>query len=91
MDEPTTGMAPKERIALMQLTADIVRARRISVLFTEHDMDVVFTNANLVMAPSRGKKIAEGTPGEVRDNPSVQAIYFGSGAVYDQAKVGVAT
>jgi len=72
----------------MQLTADIVRARGISVLFTEHDMDVVFTHANRVMVLSRGKKIAEGTPGEVRENQAVQAIYLGSGAVYDQAKVG---
>jgi branched-chain amino acid transport system ATP-binding protein len=88
MDEPTAGMAPRERIALMQLTADIVRARGISVLFTEHDMDVVFTHANRVMVLSRGKKIAEGTPGEVRENQAVQAIYLGSGAVYDQTKVG---
>jgi len=41
MDEPTAGMAPRERIALMQLTADILEQRGISVLFTEHDMDVV--------------------------------------------------
>jgi branched-chain amino acid transport system ATP-binding protein len=86
MDEPTAGMAPRERIELMQLTADIVRTRAISVLFTEHDMDVVFRHANRVMVLSRGKKIAEGTPGEVRKNLSVQAIYLGSGVIHDQTK-----
>ena len=43
MDEPTAGMAPRERMELMQLAAEIVRERDIAVLFTEHDMDVVFT------------------------------------------------
>ncbi len=46
MDEPTAGMAPKERSALMTLTAEIVREKGISVLFTEHDMDVVFAHAH---------------------------------------------
>ena len=86
MDEPTAGMAPKERIALMQLTADIVKERGISVLFTEHDMDVVFTHANRIMVLSRGQVVAEGNPKEVRENPEVQATYLGSGAVYDHSK-----
>lgn len=88
MDEPTAGMAPKERIELMQLTADIVKARGISVLFTEHDMDVVFTHASRIMVLSRGEKLAEGSPGQVRENPDVQAIYLGTGAVYDKERVG---
>ena len=46
MDEPTAGMAPSERIALMELTAGIVAERGVSVLFTEHDMDVVFAHAH---------------------------------------------
>ena len=87
MDEPTAGMAPKERIALMQLTADIVKERGISVLFTEHDMDVVFTHANRIMVLSRGKVVAEGPPKEVRENAEVQATYLGSGAVCDHAKI----
>ncbi|MEO9820129.1 MAG: ABC transporter ATP-binding protein [Paracoccaceae bacterium] len=61
MDEPTAGMAPKERVALMQLTADIVRDRGVSVLFTEHDMDVVFAHAHRIMVLNRGALIAEGT------------------------------
>ncbi|MCB2099481.1 MAG: ABC transporter ATP-binding protein [Rhodobacterales bacterium] len=82
MDEPTAGMAPKERIELMQLTADIVGQRGISVLFTEHDMDVVFAHAGRVMVLNRGRLIAEGTPAQIRANAEVQAIYLGSGAVY---------
>jgi branched-chain amino acid transport system ATP-binding protein len=78
MDEPTAGMAPKERIELMRLTAEIVRSQKISVLFTEHDMDVVFAHADRIMVMNRGKIIAEGKPGEVRANKTVQDIYLGS-------------
>jgi len=78
MDEPTAGMAPKERIALMALTADIVRREGISVLFTEHDMDVVFAHADRIMVMNRGRLIAEGKPAEVRANKTVQDIYLGT-------------
>src|SRR5919204_6708640 len=54
MDEPTAGMAPRERIALMELTARIARGRNIAVLFTEHDMDVVFAHADRIIVLSRG-------------------------------------
>jgi branched-chain amino acid transport system ATP-binding protein len=82
MDEPTAGMAPKERIQLMQLTADIVREKNLSVLFTEHDMDVVFNHADRILVLNRGELVAEGTAAEVRGNPEVQAIYLGTGSVY---------
>ena len=78
MDEPTAGMAPKERIALMALTAEIVKSDNIGVLFTEHDMDVVFKHANRMIVLNRGKLIAGGVPAEVRANPEVQRIYLGS-------------
>jgi branched-chain amino acid transport system ATP-binding protein len=82
MDEPTAGMAPKERIALMQLTGDIVRERGISVLFTEHDMDVVFAHAHRIMVLNRGKLIADGTAAEVKADPKVQEVYLGGGTLY---------
>jgi branched-chain amino acid transport system ATP-binding protein len=82
MDEPTAGMAPKERIALMGLTARIVRERGISVLFTEHDMDVVFNNADRIMVLNRGRKVAEGTPQEIREDEHVKEIYLGGGLVH---------
>ncbi|MEP1535721.1 MAG: ABC transporter ATP-binding protein [Paracoccaceae bacterium] len=82
MDEPTAGMAPKERVALMQLTADIVRDRGVSVLFTEHDMDVVFAHAHRIMVLNRGALIAEGTAESIRNNPLVQEVYLGGGTVF---------
>lgn len=78
MDEPTAGMAPRERLALMALTADIVRERGIAVLFTEHDMDVVFGRADRVIVLNRGRLIAAGSPAEVRANEEVRAVYLGS-------------
>ena len=82
MDEPTAGMAPRERIALMELTASLVRQHQIAVLFTEHDMDVVFAHADRILVLNRGQLIAEGRPAEVRANARVQEVYLGSGAVY---------
>ncbi|MBI5111610.1 MAG: ABC transporter ATP-binding protein [Rhodovulum sp.] len=83
MDEPTAGMAPRERVGLMRLTAEIARAEGIGVLFTEHDMDVVFEHADRMMVLSRGLLIAEGPPEMVRRDPEVRAIYLGEGLVYD--------
>ena len=77
MDEPTAGMAPKERVALMALAADIVRSDKIGVLFTEHDMDVVFAHASRMFVLNRGQLIAEGAPTAVRANEEVQRIYLG--------------
>jgi branched-chain amino acid transport system ATP-binding protein len=83
MDEPTAGMAPRERIELMRLTAEIARRHSIGVLFTEHDMDVVFEHADRILVLNRGSLIAEGSPEQVRRNPEVRAIYLGEGLVYD--------
>jgi branched-chain amino acid transport system ATP-binding protein len=78
MDEPTAGMAPKERNELMALTARLSSERNIAVLFTEHSMDVVFSYATRVLVLSRGKLIASGDPATVRDNKQVQEVYLGS-------------
>jgi branched-chain amino acid transport system ATP-binding protein len=82
MDEPTAGMAPAERVALMELTANIARGGGIAVLFTEHDMDVVFAHADRVLVLDRGKPIAEGIPSEVRRDPRVREVYLGTGATH---------
>ena len=84
MDEPTAGMAPRERIDLMRLTARIAREQTIGILFTEHDMDVVFEHADRILVLNRGSLIAEGTPEQVRANKEVRAIYLGEGLVYDE-------
>ncbi len=80
MDEPTAGMAPGERAALMDLTARIVAERGLSVLFTEHDMDVVFGHADRVLVLDRGRLVAEGPPATVRVDARVRAIYLGEDA-----------
>jgi len=80
MDEPTAGMAPGERLDLMALTARIVRERGVSVLFTEHDMDVVFRHADRVLVLDRGRMVTEGPPAAVRDDPEVRRIYLGGSA-----------
>jgi branched-chain amino acid transport system ATP-binding protein len=82
MDEPTAGMAPKERNDLMALTAELTRERDLGVLFTEHSMDVVFTYAQQLLVLSRGRLVAQGSPNEVRDNEEVQRIYLGTGAAF---------
>jgi branched-chain amino acid transport system ATP-binding protein len=86
MDEPTAGMAPRERVQLMELAARLARERQIAVLFTEHDMDVVFGHADRVIVLDRGRLIAEGTPAEVRADPQVQAVYLGTGAMYGHGR-----
>ncbi|MES2714870.1 MAG: ABC transporter ATP-binding protein [Pseudomonadota bacterium] len=84
MDEPTAGMAPKERNELMALTKQLVIERGLAVLFTEHSMDVVFAYADRLIVLARGRLIAEGTPAEIRDNPQVQAVYFGTGKTFEK-------
>ena len=91
MDEPTAGMAPKERNELMALTRRLVHDRGMAVLFTEHSMDVVFAYADRMIVLARGRLIAEGKPAEIRDHPEVQAVYFGSGSTFEKRKAGVAT
>ena len=85
MDEPTAGMAPGERAALMALTKRLVVERGLGVLFTEHSMDVVFAYADRLIVLARGRLIAEGTPAQIRDNPQVQAVYFGSGKTFEKS------
>ena len=80
MDEPTAGMAPKERGELMALTASIARASGIGVLFTEHDMDAVFAHADHILVLVRGQIIARGTADEVRANARVREVYLGGTA-----------
>ena len=78
MDEPTAGMAPAERRQLMQLAADLARSGGIAVLFTEHDMDVVFGFADRVVVLAEGRIIAQGSPDSVRSDARVREVYLGS-------------
>jgi branched-chain amino acid transport system ATP-binding protein len=86
MDEPTAGMSPRDRVELMALTAGVAREKNLGVLFTEHDMDVVFRHADRILVLSRGQLITEGRPDEVRRNPEVQAVYLGEGLTYHDGR-----
>jgi branched-chain amino acid transport system ATP-binding protein len=79
MDEPTAGMPMPARNSVMQLAADLARRDRLAVLFTEHDMDVVFGHADRVIVLDRGRIIAEGSPQTIRADPRVREVYLGSG------------
>jgi branched-chain amino acid transport system ATP-binding protein len=80
MDEPTAGMAAADRGALMQLAAELARRDQLAVLFTEHDMDVVFAFAGRVIVLDRGRIIAQGPPEQIRADARVQAVYLGEPA-----------
>ncbi len=83
MDEPTAGMAPRERHQMMELTQRLAHEQRIGVLFTEHSMDVVFAHADRMIVLARGELIAGGPPAEVRDHPRVREVYFGMGSTFE--------
>jgi branched-chain amino acid transport system ATP-binding protein len=82
MDEPTAGMAPRERNELMALARRLASEQAIGVLFTEHSMDVVFAHAGRIIVLARGELIAEGSPARVRDDPKVREVYFGGGTTF---------
>jgi len=86
MDEPTAGMAPRERNDLIALVKHLVVERKTSVLFTEHSMDVVFAFADRIIVLARGRLIADGDAATIREHPQVREVYFGS----DKVAAGVA-
>jgi branched-chain amino acid transport system ATP-binding protein len=77
MDEPTAGMAPAERTALMQLARNLASQSHLAVLFTEHDMDVVFGVSDRIIVLDRGALIAEGDGPAIRANARVRDVYLG--------------
>jgi branched-chain amino acid transport system ATP-binding protein len=86
MDEPTAGMAPRERNALIALVKKLVVERGVSVLFTEHSMDVVFAFADRIVVMARGRLIADGDAKTIREDPLVRQVYFGSGRTFARAE-----
>ena len=78
MDEPTAGMSPRSRGRLMELISALAHEQNIAVLFTEHDMDIVFGHADRVIVLDRGRIIAEGSPDAIRADARVQAVYLGA-------------
>ncbi len=80
LDEPTAGMAPRERHEIMALVARIAADTGLTIVFTEHDMDVVFAVARRITVLHQGSVLAEGPPAAVRANADVQRVYLGQPA-----------
>ncbi len=77
LDEPTAGMSPAETAVATELLHEIQRERRFTLLFTEHDMGVVFGMADRISVLHQGEIIASGTPDAVRQDPRVRRVYLG--------------
>ena len=77
LDEPTAGMSPEETLAAIELIKRLAQMRGLTILFCEHDMDIVFSIAQSIMVMRHGQTIIQGTPQEVRGNKEVQEAYLG--------------
>jgi branched-chain amino acid transport system ATP-binding protein len=77
LDEPTAGMSPEETSATMELIKRLARMRGLTILFCEHDMDIVFSIAESIMVMHQGRTLVQGRPEEVRKNSFVQEAYLG--------------
>jgi branched-chain amino acid transport system ATP-binding protein len=77
LDEPTAGMSPDETSATMSLIKRLADTRGLTILFCEHDMDVVFNTAQSIMVMHYGKTIVQAKPEEVKNNMEVQEAYLG--------------
>lgn len=77
LDEPTAGLSPAETAAAVALIKKLAREEDLTVLFVEHDMEVVFGIADRITVLHRGAVLAEGSPAEIRANPEVQQAYLG--------------
>jgi branched-chain amino acid transport system ATP-binding protein len=80
LDEPTAGMAPAETRRTMDLVRRIAAERHLTLLFCEHDMEVVFGTADRILVMHQGRPLAEGTPEEIRGDPEVRRVYLGDSA-----------
>ncbi len=80
LDEPTCGMSPEETESTMDLIRKLCQDRKITILFTEHDMAVVFGIATRLTVLHQGRLIADGTPEQVRESEEVQKVYLGGAA-----------
>lgn len=79
LDEPTAGMSPEETSTTIDLVGRLTKDMGLSILFCEHDMEVVFSIADKIMVMQQGRSVVEGEPEEVRNNRLVQEAYLGGG------------
>ena len=79
LDEPTAGMGPEERWEMIKRIKDLWKKTKMTVLFIEHDMDIVFDIAQKIYVLQQGAIIAEGNPKEIKSNQKVIKAYLGGG------------
>ena len=77
LDEPTAGMSPEETTATIELIKRLADSRELTILFCEHDMEVVFNAAQSIMVLHQGLTIMQGDPDQVRNSSQVQECYLG--------------
>jgi branched-chain amino acid transport system ATP-binding protein len=77
LDEPTAGMGPDERWRMIEKVRELWEKQKLTLVFIEHDMDIVFKIADTICVLCYGRVLAEGTPGEIRANPAVIEAYLG--------------
>jgi ABC-type branched-subunit amino acid transport system ATPase component/ABC-type branched-subunit amino acid transport system permease subunit len=80
LDEPTAGMSPFETRRTLELLQRVIESRDVTLLITEHDMEVVFGIAQTVTVMAEGHVLTEGSPDEVRQHPDVIRVYLGTEA-----------
>jgi branched-chain amino acid transport system ATP-binding protein len=80
LDEPTAGMSAQETQDAMALIRRLVAERTLALLFTEHDMEAVFSTAHRIAVLSQGRLVAQGHPDDIRADAEVRRIYLGSTA-----------
>ena len=77
LDEPTAGMGPDERWRMIEKVYELWERQKLTLVFIEHDMDIVFKIASTIRVLCYGRVLAEGTPDEIRANPAVIEAYLG--------------
>jgi branched-chain amino acid transport system ATP-binding protein len=78
LDEPTAGMGPEERWQMIAKVQELWERQKMTLIFIEHDMDIVFKIAQTIRVLCYGRVLAEGTPADIRGNPDVIAAYLGT-------------
>lgn len=85
LDEPTAGMGPEERWQMIERVHYLWQREKITIIFIEHDMDIVFAHAQMIRVLYYGALLAQGTAEEIRTNQAVIDAYLGTGFVEEEA------
>lgn len=77
LDEPTAGMNPVERSRILKTIRELSQTGEVTFTIVEHDMDIVFSLSDRVIALHKGKIIGDGSPDQIKMNPQVREVYLG--------------